>query len=112
MRFRTKAAIGLSALAVSVPAVALAERGPGEVPPGKAYGVICERPPYDNPRSNVNFSQCVRALARGVNRRDTAADAARRACRNATPPIPGREFGECVASTKTLVRGLRTLKAR
>ena len=105
-------AAALVAGAVAVPAVAIAQDTPEPPTPRQAYGVICDRPPYEAPRSNVTFSECVTALARGVNGRDSAADAARNACRSATPPLPGDEFGECVASTRTLVLGLRELKAR
>lgn len=101
-----------AATAVALPAIAIAQDRPDPPTPAQAYGVICERPPYKAPRENVAFSRCVRALAQGVNRRESAADAARRACRQATPPLPGDEFGKCVASTKTLVLGLRELKAR
>lgn len=113
MKLLRKPIAGLAVLAVAVPAVALADRGPAELPtPAKAYGVICERPPYDIPQDNKNFSDCVRALAKGVNGGESASDAARTACRQATPPLPGDEFGKCVSDTKTLVQGLRALKAR
>ena|SRR5205809_478040 len=113
MRLRSKLLAVLAITAVVVPALALAtDRGPGVTPPRAAYGVICERPPYDVPRDNVNFGKCVRALAQGTNGAESASDAARHACRQATPPLPGRAFGACVSSTKTLVHGLKTLKAR
>jgi len=90
--------------------VALASGGPSSLPtPARAYGVICDRPPYDTSADNVNHGKCVKALANGVRGDETASDAARTACRQATPPLPGDEFGACVSSTKTLVQGLSAL---
>jgi hypothetical protein len=77
--------------------------------PGAAYGVICERPPYDVARDNANFSDCVRALAKGVNGHESARDAARTACRQGEMNPGSQEFGKCVADTATLIKGLRSL---
>jgi hypothetical protein len=99
----------LAALAIAVP-VALADVSTAPTP-AQAFGVICQRPPHSTTPGTANFSNCVRALAKGVRGTVTADDAARVACRQATPPLPGDEFGRCVASTKTLVFGLRALRA-
>jgi hypothetical protein len=114
MRLLSGKPLAVAAVLAAVPAMAVAQgQGPGDLPtPAKAYGVICERPPYDIARDNRDHADCVRALAQGVNGGESASDAARRACRQATPPLPGDEFGKCVSSTKTLLHGLRALKAR
>jgi hypothetical protein len=110
VKLRSKGIAVAAALAVSVPAVALAgDRGPNNTPPGAAYGVICERPPYDVARDNANFSDCVRALAKGVNGHESARDAARTACRQGEMNPGSQEFGKCVADTATLIKGLRSL---
>ena len=103
--------VGLRAAAVvAIPAMAFAMGAPSTLPgPAKAYGVICKRDPYNTQPGTPDFSQCVRALAKGTRGSVSASDAARVACRQATPPLPGREFGNCVSSTKTLVRGLSAL---
>jgi hypothetical protein len=113
VKLRSKGIAVAAVLALAVPALALAgDRGPQNAPPGAAYGVICERPPYDVPRNNADFSDCVRALAQGVNGHESARDAARTACRQGEQNPGGQQFGKCVADTRTLIQGLRTLKAR
>jgi hypothetical protein len=104
----------LAVLAISIPAVALAQgEGPSSLPgPAKAYGVICTRAPYSTQPGTADFGRCVQALAKGTKGTQTASDAALKACRQATPPLPGDQFGDCVASTKTLIRGLRALRAQ
>jgi hypothetical protein len=103
--------LGLVAvLAIAVPTVALASGGPASLPgPAKAYGVICTRAPYNTTPGTSDFAECVKQLAKGTNGNETASDAARTLCRQATSPPSGRQFGECVSSTKTLVEGLRAL---
>jgi hypothetical protein len=100
----------LAAVAIAVP-VALADVGTAPTP-AQAFGVICQRPPYSTQPGTANFYNCVRGLAKGVRGTITADDAARVTCRQATPPLPGDEFGRCVSSTKTLVLGLRALRAQ
>jgi hypothetical protein len=103
--------LGLFAVvAIAVPTVALASGGPGSLPgPAKAYGVICTRAPYNTNPGTSDFAECVKQLARATNGNETASNAARTLCRDATPPSSGRQFGQCVSSTKTLVQGLRAL---
>lgn len=67
--------------------------------------MICERPPYEAARGNVEFSNCVRVLARGVNGRITPRQAAMRGCSQTDFPRQSPEFGQCVAETRDLVRG-------
>jgi hypothetical protein len=64
------------------------------------------------PRDNANFSDCVRALAHGVNGHESAREAARNACRQGDLNPGSEEFRRCVADTAKLIRGLETLKAR
>jgi hypothetical protein len=113
MSFSRRLMSMLAVLAVSVPAVALAQGGgPSSLPsPAKAYGVICQRAPYSTSPGTPEFGDCVKALGKGTRDTVGASDAARTACRQATPPLPGDEFGACVSSTKTLVQGLKALHA-
>jgi hypothetical protein len=114
MKLRSKGVALAAAVTLAIPAVAIGvgDRGPENIPPRAAYGVICERPPYDISRDNADFSECVRALAKGVNGGESASDAARTACRLASEGNPGgQEFGKCVADTKTMILGLRSLKS-
>jgi hypothetical protein len=105
--------IGLFAvLAIAIPAVAFAADQPNPPTPAQAYGVICKREPYNTKPGTPEFAKCVKALAKGTKGSASPSDAARVACRNATPPLPGDEFGNCVSSTKTLVQGLRALRAQ
>jgi len=102
----------VAALAMAVPAVALAVDNPPSPPDqAKAYGVICKRDPYNTKPGTPEFAKCVKGLAHGTKGTSSPSDAARVACRNATPPLPGVEFGKCVSSTKTLVKGLRAIRA-
>jgi hypothetical protein len=97
-------------LAIAVPTMAFASGGPASLPgPAKAYGVICTRAPYNTNPGTSDFAQCVKQLAKATNGNETASDAARTLCRQATPPLSGRQFGQCVSSTKTLVHGLRAV---
>jgi hypothetical protein len=113
VKLRSKGIAIAAAVGLAIPAFALAgDRGPHNTPPGQAYGVICERPPYDAPRSNADFADCVRALAQGVSGHESARDAARTACRQGDMNPGGQEFGKCVADTRRMIQGLRTLKAR
>ena len=113
MKLRSKGLGLAAAVALGLPAVAIAvgDRGPENTPPRAAYGVVCERPPYENSRDNADFSECVRALAQGVNGNESAAEAARTACRTGEANPGGEEFGKCVAETRTLVLGLRSLQS-
>jgi hypothetical protein len=101
----------LAAVAITVP-VALAAAWTTPPTPAQAYGVICQRPPTDNQPGTAAFRTCVTTLAKATKGSVTADDAARTICRNATPPLPGTAFGECVSSTKTMVLGLRALRAQ
>jgi hypothetical protein len=103
----------LAVLAIAVPATfAIADTTPSPPTPAQAYGVICQRPPYSTTPGTVNFRNCVVALAKGTRGDVSAYDAARFACRQATPPLPGDQFGKCVSSTRTLILGLRALRAQ
>jgi hypothetical protein len=102
----------LAVLAVAVPAVAFAVDRPNPPTPAQAYGVICQRPPTSAQPGTEAFRNCVVAFAKGTRGAVTADDAARVICRQATPPLPGDEFGRCVSSTKTLILGLRALRAQ
>jgi hypothetical protein len=103
--------IGLLAVtAIAVP-VAIADVGSAPTP-AQAYGVICQRPPTSAQPGTEAFRRCVVAFAKGTRGAVTADDAARVICRQATPPLPGDEFGRCVSSTKTLVLGLRAIRAQ
>ncbi len=103
----------LAVLAVAIPAVAFATDTPPSPPtPAQAYGVICQRPPYNNQPGTAAFRTCVTAFAKATRGSVTADDAARVTCRNATPPLPGDKFGACVSSTKTLIYGLRAIRAQ
>ena len=104
--------VGLLAVAAIAVPVALAADPPSPPTAAQAYGVICQRPPTDNKPGTPAFRTCVTAFAKANKGNVTADDAARVICRNATPPLPGRKFGECVSSTKTLVHGLQAIKAQ
>jgi hypothetical protein len=102
----------LALVAIAIPGVALATKGGNPPSAAKAYGVICKREPYNAKPSTPEFSKCVTALAKGTKAAKTASDAARVTCRQATPPPSGKEFGKCVSSTKTLVQGLKAIRAQ
>ena len=106
--------LGLAAVvAIAVPAAALAVDNPPSPPDqAKAYGVICKREPYNTKPGTPEFSKCVTALAKGTKGTTSPSDAARITCRQATPPLSGKEFGKCVSSTKTLVEGLVAIRAQ
>jgi hypothetical protein len=105
--------VGLLAVtAIAVP-VALADQ-PSPTPPtaANAYGVICQRPPYNNKPGTEAFRTCVTTFAKATKGTVSPSDAARKTCRNATPPLPGVKFGECVSSTQKLMQGLQALRAQ
>jgi hypothetical protein len=102
----------LAALAISVPVAFAADTPPTTPTPAHAYGVICQRPPTNAQPGTQAFRTCVVAFAKATRGAVTADDAARVICRNATPPLPGDKFGRCVASTKTLIGGLKALRAQ
>jgi hypothetical protein len=105
--------VGLLAVAALAVPVAMAADNPSSLPDqAKAYGVICKREPYNTKPGTPEFAKCVKALAHGTNGSASPSDAARVACRQATPPLPGVEFGKCVSSTKTLVQGLKAIRAQ
>jgi hypothetical protein len=114
MRLSRKLIALFAVVAISVPAVAFAtDPPPPPTPtPAQAFGVICQRPPTSAQPGTEAFRNCVVAFAKGVRGAVTADDAARVICRQATPPLPGDRFGACVSSTKTLVLGLRALRAQ
>ena len=108
------------AVALAIPAFAVGQSGPSEEakPAGTAYGVMCQRAPLSASKSNENdpqpgtpFSRCVSQHRQGTNGNKTAAAAAREACRQ-NPALKGEAFGQCVASTRNLILGLRGLKAQ
>jgi hypothetical protein len=101
----------LAAAAIAVP-VAMAADQPNPPAPAKAYGVICARAPYNAKPGTPEFSKCVTALAKATKGTVSPSDAARVACRQATPPLPGKAFGDCVSSTKTLIHGLQAIRAQ
>ncbi len=114
---------GPLAVGLTIPAFALGQpETPPPIenaqPPATAYGVICQRPARQQeqrgrPQSGTPFSRC-RLRTPGRGRRSAVdREAARAACRHAfSPSQEGREFGECVASTRNLVLKLRGLKAQ
>jgi hypothetical protein len=102
----------LAAVAITVPVALATASTPSPPTPAQAYGVICQRPPTDNQPGTAAFRTCVTTFAKATKGNVTADDAARTICRNATPPLPGTAFGECVSSTKTAVLGLRALRAQ
>jgi hypothetical protein len=123
MKISRTALAGPLAVALAIPAFALGQPEtipPSEnaKPPATAYGVMCDR--LGTPRSNENdpqpgtpFSRCVSAHRKGVGGQQSDREAARAACREAfSPSKEGRKFGECVASTRNLILGLRGLKAQ
>ena len=59
------------------------------------------------------FSRCVSAHREGVSGKQPDREAARAVCRQAfSPSQEGRKFGECVASTRNLILGLRGLRSQ
>lgn len=103
----------LAVLAVAIPAVAFAAGTPPSPPtPAQAYGVICQRPPYNNKPGTEAFRTCVTTFAKATKGTESPSDAARKTCRNATPPLPGVKFGECVSSTQKLMQGLQAVRAQ
>ncbi len=74
--------------------------------------MICQRPPTNAQPGTEAFRTCVVAFAKATRGAVTADDAARVICRQATPPLPGAKFGACVASTKTMIGGLKALRAQ
>ncbi len=104
------------AVALAIPAFAIGQSAPSDEakPPSAAYGVNCQRQGAskadDGPaKPGTEFSRCVAAHRRGVDGQTTADNAARVTCGD-THPGPG--FGKCVAETRTLILGLRGLKAQ
>jgi hypothetical protein len=102
----------LAVLAIAVPTAFAVADTPSPPTPAQAYGVICQRPPNNNQPGTEAFRTCVTAFAKANRGAVTADDAARVICRNATPPLPGDKFGACVSSTKTLIGGLRAIRAQ
>ena len=120
MKISKTALAGPLAVALAIPAFAVGQSGPNEnaEPPATAYGVMCQRPPYnaekDKPSPTGNgteFSACVRSLREGTNGQRSAEGAARRACAQ-NPNLTGTSLARCVASSKALVLGLRGIKAQ
>jgi hypothetical protein len=121
VRISRTALAGPLAVALAIPAFAIGQAGPPNrdaQPPGHAYGVICDRQGAsktneNHPDPGTPFSRCVSEHRNGVNGQKSARAAARAACRESHPPTEGgNEFGQCVASTRELILGLRGLKAR
>jgi hypothetical protein len=105
---------GPLAVALAIPAFAVAQNGPPDdtppQPPAKAYGVICKRDGLTP--GSTQFRACVHEHKQGVNGQKSAAAAARAICRLGDAPPRSPEFGKCVTSTQTLILGLRGLKAQ
>lgn len=103
------------AVALAIPAFAIGQSGPSDEakPAGAAYGVMCQREgasKTDNDtKPGTEFSRCVSEHRKGTNGQKSADSAARTTCRETHP---GADFGKCVASTRTLILGLRGLKAQ
>ena len=121
MKISKTALAGPLAVALAIPAFAVAQGGPSDdhpQPPAKAYGVICQRQHAsqsneNDPQPGTPFSRCVSAHREGVNGQKTALEAARAACRQSfNPKTQGAKFGACVSSTHDLILGLRGLKAQ
>ena len=122
MRIPKTAVAGPLAVALAIPAFAAGQSGqtPNEhaKPPATAYGVICQRGGWsqsnaNDPKPGTPFSRCVSQHRQGVNEQKSALEAARAACRDRfSPSSDGRRYGECVASTRELILGLRGIKAQ
>jgi hypothetical protein len=115
MKLSRKAMAAIALVAVTIPAIAIAQqRGPNPPHPAQAYGVICNERFQENgghQPGTQEFRDCVRNLARAVNGRITPHNAATRECKDAHPEL-GRAFAECRSQIRTLARGLRALRAR
>jgi len=105
--------VGLLAVAAIAVPMALADQ-PSPTPPtaAQAYGVICQRAPYSNKPGTEAFRTCVTTFAKATKGTTSPSDAARKTCRNATPPLPGKTFGACVSSTQKLMGGLHAIRAQ
>lgn len=114
MNISKTAIAGPLAVALAIPAFAVAQNGPPDdtppQPPAKAYGVICQRAGHTP--GSPEFRTCVQEHKQGVNGQKSAAAAARALCRQGDDPPRSPEFGKCVSSTRTLILGLRGLKAQ
>ncbi len=84
----------------------------GDLEDLRAQAEHARRPPTSAQPGTEAFRRCVVAFAKGTRGSVTADDAARVICRQATPPVSGEAFGRCVSSTKTLILGLRALRAQ
>jgi hypothetical protein len=108
------------AVGLAIPAFAIGQPGdtpvenPPPQPPAKAYGVICQRAPNNHEPGTQAFKTCVAQHRQGVNGQKSARAAALAACRNSFPPAErnSEDFRDCVAETRTLIVGLRGLKAQ
>ena len=116
MKISKSALAGPLAVALAIPAFAIGQSGPSDEakPAGAAYGVTCQREGAsksneNDPQPGTEFSRCVAEHRKGTNGEKSAESAARTTCRETHP---GSDFGKCVASTRTLVLGLRGLKAQ
>jgi hypothetical protein len=89
-----------------------ADTPPNPPTAAQAYGVICQRAPYSTQPGTQAFRTCVTTFAKATKGTVSPSDAARKTCRNATPPLPGAKFGECVSSTHKLMGGLRAIRAQ
>ena len=122
MKISKTALAGPLAVALAIPAFTVGQSGQtaneNAKPPATAYGVVCQREGYSKSNEGDSepgtpFSRCVVAHRQGVNGQRSARAAARAACRGLySPTTEGRKFGECVASTRDLILGLRGIKAQ
>ncbi len=123
MNFSRTAVAGPLAVALAIPAFALGQpetpppNGNAQ-PPATAYGVICQRlgaskSNENDPQPGTPFSRCVSVHREGVSGKQPDREAARAACRQAfSPSEEGKKLGDCVASTRNLILGLRGLRSQ
>ena len=106
--------LGLAAVAaITVPAVAFAvDKPPNPPDQAKAYGVICKREPYNTKPGTPEFSRVRQSARQGHQRHHEAQRCGPGHLQERHPAAPGRKFGQCVSSTKTLVEGLAAIKAQ
>jgi hypothetical protein len=104
------------AVALAIPAFAIGQADPttpneNAKPAGAAYGVMCQREGFKP--GSADFRTCMAEHRKGVSGQKSAAEAAREICKRSDPPAEDpNAFGKCVSSTRTLILGLRGLKAQ
>jgi hypothetical protein len=102
------------AVALAIPAFAIGQPDENAQPSGNAYGVICQRAPNVTKPGTPAFKACIAQHRQGVNGQKSARAAALATCRISFEPDERNTegFRNCVASTRTLILGLRGLKAQ